>query len=176
MVALVLFCSAAYKLGDRLLVQINDISYTQWQLETHMLIKLAMQVEQHVKTTPVTSAAHWRTALDAFRVDMLILQELERHERNQPSAKDIAAAQRYVSQWRKHNDAEFVRLGIDDKLLTELIGVNLRISTYRQQQNKRTATTQTDWLQKIVQQGSVRFYRDSSVWIPITPPQGVPGG
>ena len=163
-----LWCSA-YTLGDRLLLQINNRSYTQRQLEAHMLIREALQVAHPPADAPVISAHKWRDLLEIFREDMLILLELERYDRYRPNPKDIDVAKNYVLQQHALLQADLVRLGIDTDMLTELIVVNLKISSYRHAQDKSTTSTKPRWLQKIEQRNFVRFYRGSSLWMPIVP-------
>lgn len=166
---LALFCSA-YQLGDRLLLQINNVSYTQRQLEAHTLIREALRVTLSSTERLVISAQVWRDLLDKFREDMLILLELERYDRYRPSKADIDTARRYVLQKQVELQADFVRLGIDDNMLTELLAVNLKINAYRRAQKQKTTTmTKPRWLQKIEQRNFVRFYRGSSLWMPIHP-------
>ena len=164
---LAVFCSA-YQLGDRLLLQINNVSYTQRQLEAHTLIREALQVTQPSTERLVISAQVWRDLLDKFREDMLILLELERYDRYRPSETDIDTARRYVMQQQAKLQADFVRLGIDDNMLTELLAVNLKINAYRRAQEQKT-TAKPRWLHKIEQRNFVRFYRGSSLWMPIQP-------
>ena len=163
------WCSSAYTLGDRLLLQINHHSYTQRQLEAHTLVRAALQVVRQPDDTAIISAQRWRDLLDLFREDLLISLALERYDRYRPSTEDIAAARRYVLQKPTLMQAELVRLGIDDSTLTELIVVNLKINSYRLAQEKKTAATKPRWLQNIEQRHFVRFYRGSSIWMPIQP-------
>lgn len=166
-------CISAYTLGDRLLLQINNHSYTQRQLEAHTLIREALQVAQQSDAATIISTQRWRSLLDLFREDMLILLELERYDRYRPSSEDVELAKRYVLQKQVVQQAEFVRLAIDDNMFTELIVVNLKINSYRRAQAKKTTATKPRWLQKLEQRNFVRFYRGSSMWMPIYPqPRG----
>jgi len=165
------WCNSAYTLGDRLLLQINNHSYTQRQLEAHTLVREALRVVQQYDAAAIISAQGWRGLLDLFREDMLILLELERYDRYRPSPEDVETAKRYVLQKQTALQAEFVRLGIDDNMFTELIVVNLKINSYRRTQAKKTAATKPRWLQKLEQRNFVRFYRSSSIWMPIYPPR-----
>ncbi len=158
------WCSA-YTLGDRLLLQVNDRSFTQRQLEAHILVREALRVTPQ---PAAISAQRWRALLDTFREDMLILSELERYDRYLPRAADIETAEHYVLQKRTALQADFVRLGIDDDMLRKLIVTNLKINSYRRVQSKNT-TTATSWLRKIERRNAVRFYRGSSLWMPIHP-------
>lgn len=167
-IVVIALCSSAYTLGDRLLLQVNNHSYTQRQLEAHTLIREALRVVRD-EAVGIISAQRWRDLLDLFREDMLILLELERYDRYRPNPEDIETAKHYVLQKQEVMRAEFVRLGIDDSMLTELIVVNLKINAYRRAQDKKTTTTKPRWLQKIEQRNFVRFYRSSSIWMPIYP-------
>ncbi len=169
-------CSSAYTLGDRLLLQINNHSYTQRQLEAHTLVREALRIMRQPDNASIISAQKWRDLLDLFREDMLILLELERYDRYRPDPEDIDAARRYVLQKHTLMQAEFVRLGIDNSMLTELIVVNLKINSYRRGHEKKTAATKPRWLQKIEQRNFVRFYRGSSIWMPISPQLNVSSG
>lgn len=164
-------CISAYTLGDRLLLQINNHSYTQRQLEAHTLIREALRVVQQSDAATIISTQRWRSLLDLFREDMLILLELERYDRYRPSSEDVELAKRYVLQKQAVQQAEFVRLGIDENMFTELIVVNLKINSYRRAQEKKTTATKPRWLQKLEQRNFVRFYRGSSMWMPIYPQQ-----
>ena len=161
--------SSAYTLGDRLLLQINNRSYTQRQLEAHMLVREALRITPQLADAPVISAQRWRDLLEMFREDMLILLELERYDRYRPNTADVEAARHYVLQKHALLQADLVRLGIDNEMLTELIVVNLKINSYRRAQDKNTTTTKPRWLQRIEQRNFVRFYRGSSLWMPIMP-------
>lgn len=166
-----LFC-CAYTLGDRLLLEINNHSYTQRQLEAHMLVRNALRIDQPPPEQAISVAAQWRTLLDTFREDMLILLELERYDRYPPSAAEVAKAQLFVLQRLSRARGELTRLGIDAAMLTELVIANLKIAAYRNSRERKTAATKPRWLQKIEQKSFVRFYRGSSIWQPIHPQAG----
>ena len=165
---LIPFCYGAV-LGDRLLMEINTYSYTQRQLEAHMLIK--KNIEVRYQMTTLFSQDNWRDLLNTFRQDMLILLEIERYGWYEPSPADIETAQQNILRNLGNNPADFVRLGIDSSMLTNLIVSNLKIALYR---NRQTTLNQgNSWLEKLEKKNYLRLYHQSSIYQPIFPQQGV---
>ena len=165
---LIPFCYGAV-LGDRLLMEINTYSYTQRQLEAHMLIKRNIEARYH-QTATFFSQDNWRDLLNTFRQDMLILLEIERYGWYEPSPADVETAQQNILRNLGNNPADFVRLGIDSSMLTNLIISNLKITLYRNRQI--TLNQGNSWLEKLEKKNYLRLYQQSSIYQPIFPQQG----
>lgn len=160
------FCYGAV-LGDRLLLEINTYSYTQRQLETHMLIK--KNIEARYQTTTLFSQENWRNLLNTFLQDMLILLEIERYGWYEPSPADIETARQNILKNLGNAPADFVRLGIDSSMLMNLIVSNLKITLYRKQQT--SLTEGSSWLEKLEKKNYIRLYYQSSIYQAIFPQQ-----
>lgn len=163
------FCYGSI-LGDRLLLEINTYSYTQRQLEAHMLVK--KNIEAHYQTTELFNQDNWRELLNTFQQDMLILLEIERYGWYEPSPADIETAQQNILRNLGNNPADFVRLGIDSSMLINLIISNLKIALYRNRQ--ATLSEDNSWLEKLAQKNYLRLYHQSSIYQPIFPQQNSP--
>ena len=163
------FCYGAV-LGDRLLLEINTHIYTQRQLESHMLIK--KNIEARYRTAELFNQDNWRELLNTFRQDMLILLEIERYGWYEPSPADIETAQQNILRNLGSNPSDFVRLGIDNSMLMNLIISNLKIALYRNRQ--ATLSEGNSWLEKLEKKNYLRFYHQSSIYRPIFPQQNSP--
>ena len=155
-------------LGDRLLLEINNYSYTQRQLEAHMLVK--KNIEARYQTGELFNQNNWRDLLNTFQQDMLILLEIERYGWYDPSLADIETAQHNILRNLGNNPTDFVRLGIDSSMLTNLIISNLKISLYRNRQT--TLNEGNSWLEKLAKKNYLRLYHQSSIYQPIFPQRG----
>src|SRR5262249_49257654 len=61
-------------LGDRLVTEINNIPYTQRQVETYLFVKEALRKNEPGQGISLVNSSNWQMALDAFSEDMLIQQ------------------------------------------------------------------------------------------------------
>ena len=165
LVSVSILCSA-YTLGDRLLLEINDYSYTQRQLEAHFLVQKTIWSSYQ---NEIINARDWVRLLNTFREDMLILLEVERYGWYKPTDQDIELAQQNILKNQMHIQSEFIRLDIDKDMLTDIIVANLKINLYRKNQKNESAEKKPVWLIKLERKSFVRFYRDSSTYFPIFP-------
>lgn len=164
-VSIFVLCSA-YTLGDRLLLEINDYSYTQRQLEAHFLVQETIWSDYEKE---IINARDWVKLLNIFREDMLILLEAERYGWHRPTERDIELARQNILKNQTRIQSEFIRLGIDKDMLTDIIIANLKINSYRKNQKSESKGKKPEWLLKLERKSFIRFYRDSSTYFPIFP-------
>lgn len=163
LVGLVLFGAQAYGdvLGDRIILDIGGNSFTQRQLEAHILVREASH--QRIDKN-IFSAQNWQRHLQSFLDDMLILAKIEKYQWYPLSSEDIGVAMKTVRDRLGSNNADLVRLGIAPDMLLGLVASNLKIRTYRSNQ-----TNVEGWLVKLREENYMRFYTGSSVFQEIHP-------
>ena len=146
-------------LGDRIILDIGGNSFTQRQLEAHILVRESLQQRVDDK---LFVAATWQRHLQSFLDDMLILAKIEQYNWYPASHQEISMALKTARNNLGAANSDLVRLGVDAKMLRSLVASNLKIKTYRSNQSG-------DWLVRLRKETYMRFYTGSSVFREIRP-------
>lgn len=187
LIAVTVLASTAHAvLGDRLIVGINGVPYTQSQIETYIHIKESLRktMDGNVR---VISSANWDDAISVFTEDMIILQESQRL--GSFSAPD-QALDKYLSVIREKLAkgealrATFARLGIDDASLGHSLEDVLRVAAFRRSKERQDAQAgeapaareRPKWLVELSSRAVVRRYEGADTYVTTFPNQGSAGG
>ncbi|MCX6119879.1 MAG: hypothetical protein NT027_20280, partial [Proteobacteria bacterium] len=74
--------AASAQIGDRLVIAINGIPYSQIQIESHLNTKEALRADP--SNSELVSATNWPLAVKAFIDDTVIYQEAIKGSGNRP--------------------------------------------------------------------------------------------
>jgi hypothetical protein len=171
-------------IGDRLVLGINAVPYTQRQVEAYILVKESLR-KTDTGASRVIDARSWPDALAVFGEDMVVLQEAERLGSYQNEGVLIDKFRDVVKQKAKQGAAlqgALTRLGMDDAAVTRTLESVLRVAAFRKGKDKDRdrdkpelpATGKTRWLAELVDRAVIRYYAGAKEYVVIEP--GAPGG
>ncbi len=171
-------------LGDRLVVSINNVPYTQRQIEAYINVKESLR-KTNDGNVRVIDAGNWGDALQVFSEDMVILQEAQRlgsfASQDQLLDKYNAVVREKLGQKGELSKA-VERLGIDDQTLARTLDDVLRIAAFRRSKDRQEAQTsghvarkkagieaKLQWLDDLNGRAIVRPYDGAKTYVVIQP-------
>lgn len=126
--------------GDRLVIAINNIPYSQRQLEVYIAVKESLRRAPRKMGARLVTAENWQEALKVFSDDMLILQEAIRLGSFLSTDQNFDKYERIVRE-RFKDDADLqkatVRLGIDGLTIAKTLETVLRIAAFRRSKDRQ---------------------------------------
>jgi hypothetical protein len=170
--------------GDRAVLSINNVSYTQRQVEMYIVIKESLRKNAEIESTRIVNASNWSEALTVFSEDMIIYQESQRLGGLQAPDQLI---DKFVNLIReKNNKSELFRntmgrLGADQIGITRVLDMVIRIAAFRRSKDRQSTagSSATDiedqpgsrpvWLTEISERAIVRRYEGAMQFIEIAP-------
>ncbi len=174
--------SLAQTLGDRLILDINGLHYSQRQLESYLLVRSMLL--SGGQSGGEFSADNWSANLQVFEQMMLIEQEAFRLGGFQPSEVMIKTAMEVIQKKLTDGAAESQqarRLGLDTKTTRRIAAAILRAEAMRRSRQrsaleadavvKRKANTSSedDWLADLKRWAVIRRYNGADRFIAIEP-------
>ncbi len=174
--------SSQGQLGDRVIMEIDHVPYTQRQLELYMLFKDMLSGREMIRTAGPES---WYALLEEFRVDMIVNQEAVRLSSFQASAQMLAKAKEIFSKRRAVDSAAMSalqRLVVAPGNELDNFNITLRIEAFRRSkqrqaaiQDGRNSTTMvrtlrfSQWLKDLEERAVVRYFDGSMSYQEIHP-------
>jgi len=169
-------------LGDRVVMEVDHVPYTQRQLELYILFKDILRGQQPVRKA---DAENWFGLLEEFRTDMIVNQEAIRLSSFQPSAQMLAKAKEIFSKRRSSDDSimtSLQRLAVAPGTETDNFVLTLRVEAFRRGkqrqaaiQDGRNSTTMvrtlrfSQWLMDLEERAVVRYFDGSMGYQDIHP-------
>lgn len=154
-------------IGDRLLLEINQHTFTQRELEIHMAIKsLALKPGSNFLDINETN---WLKNLALFKKDMIIFQETRRLGRFQPSEERIQEIAVKVRNQLKNNkkwQSFSRRLGIERLTFLRSISNLIQIEEYRR---LKETSKDKNWLIELENKYVIRTFRNAKTFKKISP-------
>ena len=175
-------------LGDRLVIAVNSVPYTQRQLELYFTIKLNARAD-HMRDEVIVSAANWNEALSVYTNDMMILQEAMR-------LGSFAAPEQLVDQYNavlrrkitrgSQLQSVLSRLGADDSDVSHTLDSVLRVASFQQNRNRQEQQANTGkksgadkgpesvpkWLEELRARTNSRVFAGAETYVEIRPTAG----
>jgi hypothetical protein len=188
-------------LGDRLVLSINNLPYTQRQVEIYIAVKESLRKPATgpdgaaAKSAPVrlVESRNWGDALTVFAEDMIILQEAQRLGSFQ-SADQLLTKYDQVVKARIAGDRELrdglLRLGADEQAVARTLETVLRVAAFRRSRDRQeqisgdkdapeldggsaaSGAKSARWLVELQERGVVRRYEGASEYQMIQPQLG----
>lgn len=159
--------------ADRVVVAINNIPYTQVQIEIYLNVKESLR--DNADSSQVVNGTNWPLAIDAFTNDMMIHQEATKSSGFRPTRESIQklrARSEKITGAVPQFKAAFERLMLSSKEIESEI---LRIATvenYRKGKASLSANgknTQTGWEKELQSRSIVRLFDGAKTWKVIQP-------
>lgn len=157
--------NALAQIGDRIVIAINNIPYTQLQIERYINVKEALR--DNIKSSQPLKASNWSEAIEAFSRDMMIHQDATKSSGFRPT-KEAIARMRLKSEKSIQDapafKAAFERLHLDKiNLETEILKI-ITVENYRRGKkslniDSKNATDQ--WEQELINRSVVRYFEDA---------------
>lgn len=129
----------AQTLGDRLVIAINNVPYSQRQVETYIAIKECLRKTANDEVRLVT-AGNWSDAIAVFSEDMTVLQEAQRLGSFQNADQLLDKYQKVVKDKIAKNadlKTQLTRLGIDDQGVARALETVLRVAAFRRSKDRQ---------------------------------------
>ena len=165
-------------LGDRLIVGVNNVPYTQRQVESYILVKESLRKTEAGPERAI-DARSWPQAVAVFSDDMIVLQEAERLGSYQNEGALVAKFRDVVKQKVAQSPpfaAALKRIGLEDLGVTRTLESVLRVAAFRKAKDKGAADEKrAKWLGELTDRAVVRFYKGATIYVPISP-TGAAGG
>lgn len=195
--ALAFFSAASFTLaetapiGDRLVVAVNGVGYTQRQAESYVVVKESLRKTAD-GSARVVDERNWAQALSVFAEDMIVLQEAERlgsFQNEQQLIDKYTAAIRQKMQSGKALADTMMRLGAptpESPAVRRTIELVLRVAAFRRSKDRqapeakdaeaevapRPSGARPKWLDELASRAVVRQYQDAERWLVIQPTGG----
>ena len=173
---LALYPSRSYAdnvIADRVVVAVNNIPYTQIQIERYINVKESLRDDG--ASSQVVSAENWALALDAFTKDMPIHQDASKSSGFRPTREAIQKlrlrSEKTQTEAPRFKEA-FRRLGLSrSEIETEILKI-ATVENYKRGKsslnlNGRESTS--SWEAELTERTIVRYFDDAKTWKSINP-------
>jgi hypothetical protein len=167
--------SEAAQVGDRLVIAINGIPYSQVQIESHLNTKEALRADP--SNSELVSATNWPLAVKAFIDDTVIYQEAMKGSGNRPRSEVVDKGIQKVEatlQNLNHFRDRFTRLAINQVVIKECVSRILAIENYRKTKSnaqKSGATTEASkWHTDMIHNTILRWFDGGKDYVDLAGP------
>jgi len=175
------------QIGDRAVLAINNVTYTQRQIEMYIVVKESLRKNIGIETARVVNAANWNEAVTVFTEDMIIYQEAQRLGGFQAPDQLIERFVSLIQEKNKRSDVfrtTMTRLGADQVGVTRVLDSVIRIAAFRRSKDRQASANDAvgdiedqsgatpEWLTEIADRAIVRRYEGTSQFIDIAPNSG----
>lgn len=146
------------RLGDRLVLSINNVPYSQRQVESYINVKESLR-KTNDGNVRVIDGTNWNDALTVFSEDMIILQEAQRlgsfSTQDQLVDKYHAVVRDKIAQGGELKKS-LVRLGVDEPALAKALDDVLRVAAFRRSKDRQESQG-TKGAKKVPESGKVQW-------------------
>lgn len=168
--------NSAEILGDRVIVAINDQSYTQRQLEMYFVMRQSL-LENHNFSGQLITKANWNEALTFFVEEVVLLQESDRiGGAVVPQEQLVKLAKRSSAQFSKNGSLEKLakQLEMDDALKEAMLANIQKVESLKNFKNQTSLNRKSEgqnknlaineWLNEVFSRTIIRYYKDAKVF------------
>jgi hypothetical protein len=165
--------AAGAEIADRVVVSVNNIPYTQSQIERYLNVKECLRDDPGSAQT--VGAANWKEAVASFVRDFSIHQEASKSSGFRPSRESVdRLGQRCGKNLEKSQTLQntFARLKLAKSSLESEL---LRVATIENFRRSRATLSQskqgngTTWEKEIDDRTVVRYFERALEWVPLEP-------
>jgi hypothetical protein len=159
-------------LGDRLVLAINNVPYTQLQIETYLNVKEALRGDLD-KALPVVKS-NWQEALAAFMLDLTLYQEGTKSSGFRPQREGVQKGYQKVLEALEKSEGyklRFIQLGLTQSDIKEQLS---RILTVENLKRSRAGTDKSkaavsDWAHELQKNAIIRWFDKGKEYEEIQP-------
>lgn len=163
-------------LGDRLIVEINNKSYTQRQVEVYMTIKETIKTSGY-KNIKLIEKNTWNDFLEEFVFDMLIDQKARILNSFNPTNIMIQKTIKIFETKKAKNKnllKKITALSINKLTLLHVIPSVLRVETFRRNKAKKAGfkfkmSIKPEWIINLRNKAIIRYYKGAKIYKQIHP-------
>lgn len=133
-------------LGDRLIVSINSLPYTQRQIEAYATVREALRSPQAGEQAVVV-AQNWKEAIELFSEEMIILQEAQRLGGFQAESRLTQRYRQLLAERMQKGAAlraTLQRLGYDKNALSRIVDAILRVASFRRSKERQPGVSASE--------------------------------
>ncbi len=162
-------------LGNRMILQVNNFSYTQREIEIHFLIKTAIKpLFLDKEDFSLINEKNWEKQLDQFKNDMIVFIESQKLGKFQPTEEKIneakiAARNAFEADPKLKKIKE--HLDVSSELITKFIVILLQVDDFkisRRSLSDRVSFYRAErWFQELEGRYVTRFFYGTSEYQPI---------
>lgn len=163
----------AAPLGDRLILTINGIPYSQLQIESYLDVKESLR--DNPGKSQLVDADNWNVALASFIRDMTLYQEANRTSGFRANRELVAKASEKVQKVRDNNERfqkRFAELGFEPLTIRECVAhilaiENLRRSRASMQSAKsgtKNASPSSEWEDELMKRALIRWFEHGKTY------------
>jgi hypothetical protein len=159
--------------ADRVVVAINNIPYTQLQIESYLNVKESLR--DNADSSQVVNETNWSIALDAFTNDMMIHQEATKSSGFRPTKESIqklrARSEKITGTVPQFKSA-FERLMLNSNEVESEILKIATVENYRKGKASLSTTSknaQVGWEQELKTRSIIRLFDGAKTWKLIQP-------
>jgi hypothetical protein len=165
------FAQAEAVLGDRVVVSINNIPYTQLQVEGYVNVKETLRKD--IENSLPVSQDNWQIALAAFILDMVVYQEANKSSGFRPQSEGVQKSLEIVKSSLAKSPTfsnRFQKLGIDDQLIKEHLSRILTLENLRRSRKSfsREKDSNNNWEEDLQKNSLVRWYDNGKIYKNLT--------
>ncbi len=180
------------QVGDRAVLAVNNVTYTQRQIEMYIIVKESLRKNTGIESARVVNAANWNEAVTVFTEDMIVYQEVLRLGGLQTPDQLIEKFVSLIQEKSKKSDvfrSTMTRLGADQVGVTRVLDSVIRVASFRRSKDRQASTTDNTgeiedqpgaaplWLTEITERSIVRRYEGTNQFVDIAPnPRSAAGG
>jgi hypothetical protein len=179
------------QVGDRAVLAINNVTYTQRQIEMYIVVKESLRKNNSVESARVVNAGNWNEAVTVFTEDMIIYQEAQRLGGLQAPDQLVEKFVNLIQEKSKKSDvfrSTMIRLGADQVGITQVLDSVIRIASFRRSKDRQASTSDNsgeiedqagaipEWLTEITDRAIVRRYEGTNQFLDIAPNSKGPTG
>ena len=172
------------QVGDRAVLAINNVTYTQRQIEMYIVVKESLRKNTSIESARVVNAANWNEAVTVFTEDMIVYQEAQRLGGLQAPDQLIEKFVSLIQEKSNKSDvfrSTMTRLGADQVGMTRVLDSVIRIAAFRRSKDRQASNSDStgeiedqsgstpEWLTEITERAIVRRYEGTNQFIEIAP-------
>ena len=177
-------------IGDRLVLAVNGVPYTQREVEAYVTVKESLRRTEDSGVRLIGSR-NWPEALGAFAEDTVVLQEAQRLGSYAAPDQALDKFLGVVREKAQHNadlQATLARLGVDEPTLTRTLEDVLRVAAFRRSKDRQesqasqalgargaahaTGKSGGRWLAELTDRAIVRRFQGADAYVVIHPRGG----
>lgn len=164
---------ANVRIADRVVVAINNIPYSQLQIERYVDVKESLR--DNPSSSEIVKESNWPLAIEAFVKDMTIHQEASKSSGFRPSREAILKLRmrsEKALEAAPHFKTAFEYLALDRSEIENEVLKVATVENYRRGKaslNSNGKSSGTNWESDLVGRTTVRLFDEAKTWKTIQP-------
>jgi hypothetical protein len=163
-------------LGNRLILDINNISFTQRELEVYILVRKILDHQVNMQENYRMKQELWVPSLEDFKNDMLMVMESERLRQSRGSEQERQKLYAEVETATQNNfiqgyiillgiNSQDLKAAVDKYMLTLALKKNPEIYG----KNNKQKISFEEWISQLEKSYFLHFFNEADIYKPITP-------